>query len=88
MSYDNKGDRLVEKLRVLQYRTKHLNGTPTVSGGEIDGSRVKLSLVDVAFVNEELNDTLVFTAEDRYTIWPGIRSMYNTIATLVYLPLM
>ena len=72
MSFDNIGDRLVEKLRVLQYRTKHLNGTPTVSEGERNGSRVKLSLVEVAFVNEELNDTLVFTTEDRYAIWPGM----------------
>ena len=72
MSFDNKGDRLVEMLTVLQHRTKYLNGTPIIIGGETDESRVKLSLINVAFLNQKYNDTLEFTVGDKYTIWPGI----------------
>ena len=55
------------ELRVLQYRTNYINGTPVFNERS---SRGRLSLVDVAVVKEN-NETLKFIVGDKYSIWPG-----------------
>lgn len=59
------------ELRVLQYRTAYVNGTPTSSGERsMNTSSRRLRLITVALVEED-NKTLEFVEGNKYSIWPG-----------------
>ena len=71
MHFDANGIRDVAELRVLQYRRDYLNKTSIFGDGRIQNS---LMLIDVAYLGDTDNDSLVFKDGDRHGIWP---SMYD-----------
>ena len=65
--FDENGIRYVTELRVLQYRTTHINGTPIHRDGNLSQ---RLKLIEVAFVGRE-NESLEFAEGSKDDIWPG-----------------
>ena len=68
--FDANGIRDVTELRVLQYRTDYVNKTPIFGDGRTQNA---LMLIDVAYVGENDNDSLVFFDGDKQRIWPSIK---------------
>ena len=69
--FDANGIRDVIELRVLQYRRDYVNKTPILGDGR---KKNALILIDVAYLQTNDNDSLVFFDGDRRGIWP---SMYD-----------
>ena len=67
--FDANGIRDVVELRVLQYRTDYVNKTPILVDGRMKNA---LMLIDVAYLQTNYNDTLVFFDGDKHGIWPGM----------------
>lgn len=69
--FDGNGIRDITELRVLQYRTTYINGTPiSGEGGLITPNGTRLKLIDVAYMSKD-NRSLEFLEGDRNSIWPG-----------------
>lgn len=73
--FDHNGIRDVTELKVLQYRTAYLNGTPIYSEGSMTNT---LMAIEVAKLGEK--DRLGFLDGNGKEIWP---SSYNTIVTSI-----
>ena len=67
--FDVNGIRDVTELRVLQYRMDYVNKTPIIGDGRTQNA---LMLIDVAYLEENDNDGLVFFDADKQRIWPSI----------------
>jgi hypothetical protein len=77
VQFDENGVRKAIELRVLQYRTDYINGTPILS--ELNGSvsfnatslEWKLGLIEVAHVNENKKDLEFPGNYSNNVIWPS-----------------
>lgn len=78
MHFDANGIRDVAELRVLQYRRDYLNKTPIFGEGRTQNSLV---LIDVAYLGDNDNDSLIFFDGDKHGIWP---SMYDAHESNLY----
>lgn len=78
--FDKNGIRDKIELRVLQYRTTYLNGTPIL--GDLGTSSAtldqRLRQIDVAYIEDEEKSSLKFLNGSSNDIWPSI----NDPATL------
>lgn len=71
MHFDENGIRDVTELKVLQYRTAYMNGTPVFAEGSMKDS---LTLIEVAYLRDE--DNLIIFEGDKQRIWPSITFRY------------
>ena len=74
MHFDGKGIRDVNEMKVLQYRTMYLNGTPITYDSKVD---ITLRAMEVAHLDDE--DVLRFLVADKQRIWPSKYSLVWTI---------
>ena len=70
--FDENGIRNVAEMRVLQYRTTYIDGTPL----DDDINNATLDLVEVAYVRG--NESVLVFLDDNYSIWPSEAIYYYT----------
>ena len=71
--FDANGIRDDTELRVLQYRTDYVNKSPIFRDGRMQNT---LMLINVAYIVDNDNDSLVFFDGDKQRIWPSMYMMY------------
>ena len=67
MEFDENGIRVVNQLKLLQYRAAYINGTPVQSDQSKDHT---LMLIEVARL--ESNNSLKFLEGSKQGIWPSM----------------
>ena len=67
MEFDENGIRVVNQLKILQYRAAYINGTPIRGDLSKDGT---LMLIEVARLED--NNSLKFLEGSKQGIWPSM----------------